>query len=56
MTTTTRTSVPWRCPVCRASGTIEHRAGIDPADAIVAAHATKQPRCDGVPTATESNA
>lgn len=54
MTTTLEQSksISWRCPVCRARGVVAATSStVD--QAIAAAHAGKQPRCDGVPTATE---
>jgi hypothetical protein len=49
MTTPTRTTLVWRCAVCRARGEVTLTAPdrIDRERVIALAHGAKQPGCDG---------
>ena len=44
------TAVEWKCPACRARGSVDVRAGTTDAEArelVIADHAVAQPRCLG---------
>jgi hypothetical protein len=48
----TTISTDWRCPLCRAVGTVDVRADATTAERdafIAAAHHVVQPRCNGIP-------
>jgi hypothetical protein len=47
----------WRCPTCRAIGSVDVRADATDAERTAfaaAAHQIKQPRCEGAPEVRES--
>lgn len=45
-------SVSWKCPACRAKGSVTAtNSAID--QAIATAHHDKQPTCTGIPSTTE---